>query len=265
MYYKRFFILLLAFMFINWMCGDEMATKDFNEEYPFESGLVTVENVNGFINAKTWDKNIVKIEATIEVRADNRELAEKFLERVDIEVKESARKIAVKPDYPRLSDGDSFFDWIIGSRNKPAVTVNFSITLPKKVDVGFKSVNGNIDLENLGGEAGLKTVNGGINAYNINGAIDGETVNGKITVKIDKSHADQSVDLNTVNGGIKLFLPEDMNADIKISTVNGGIDTDFPLAIQGKFGPKEINGKINKGGSKIKLATVNGGVSLHKN
>jgi hypothetical protein len=258
-------MLLISFLFLNWMCGDEMATKDFNEEYSFESGLVSVENVNGIIDAKTWDKNIVKIQAIIEVRADDWDLAEKFLKQVRIEVKESSKKLSIKPDYPKLRDGDSFFDWLIGSRNKPEVTVNFKITLPRKVDVDLESVNGNIDIENLEGEANLKTVNGGINAYNINGSIDAKTVNGGITAKITKSLIEEAMDFNTVNGGIKLYLPADINADIEISTVNGGIDTAFPLAIQGKFGPKNINGKINNGGKIIKLHTVNGSVSLHRN
>ena len=45
-------------------------------------------------------------------------------------------------------------------------------------------------------------------------------------------------------------------------TVHGSITSDFPVTLRGKFGPKEISGKIGKGGHELRLATVNGSIRL---
>jgi DUF4097 and DUF4098 domain-containing protein YvlB len=49
---------------------------------------------------------------------------------------------------------------------------------------------------------------------------------------------------------------------VKGSTVNGGIESEFPLTVQGKFGPRSITGTIGKGGRRLELNTVNGGITL---
>jgi len=55
--------------------------------------------------------------------------------------------------------------------------------------------------------------------------------------------------LETVNGSIKLYLPDQAGANVAAETVNGSIHTDFPLTVEGKFGPKRLNGVLGKGGS----------------
>ena len=266
MYLKSIVILLVLFPVISWGCDNETVSKEFNEEYVLESAAVVVENVNGFIDVKTWDKNVVNVQAKIEVRGFDRDIAQKMLEQVKIEVRKNAQKLSFIPDYPDLKEGDSFFGWIIGHRNKPQVIVNFKIMIPKKVDVKLTSVNGSIDLVDLDGEADLETVNGEINANNIYGPTNAKTVNGGINVKVTKSKLNKTMNFKTVNGGITLNLPDDINADLEISTLNGGIKSDFPVTIQGDFGSqKNISATINNGGERIYLNTVNGGVSLYKN
>jgi DUF4097 and DUF4098 domain-containing protein YvlB len=51
---------------------------------------------------------------------------------------------------------------------------------------------------------------------------------------------------------------------VHASTVNGGISTDFPLTVQGRFGPKRLNGRIGDGGRTLSLTTVNGEIELRR-
>jgi DUF4097 and DUF4098 domain-containing protein YvlB len=55
-------------------------------------------------------------------------------------------------------------------------------------------------------------------------------------------------------------MPAGVNADVKASTVNGGIETDFPLTVSGRFGPKNISGRIGAGGRELNIKSVNGGI-----
>ena len=53
-----------------------------------------------------------------------------------------------------------------------------------------------------------------------------------------------------------------MNTEVHGSTVKGGISTDWPLTVQGRFGPKRLNGTIGSGGRSLSLSTVNGSIAL---
>jgi DUF4097 and DUF4098 domain-containing protein YvlB len=67
-----------------------------------------------------------------------------------------------------------------------------------------------------------------------------------------------------VNGSITVTLTGDINADVSASTVNGSISTDYPLTVQGRFGPKRLHGTIGSGGRALSMATVNGSIELRR-
>jgi hypothetical protein len=46
--------------------------------------------------------------------------------------------------------------------------------------------------------------------------------------------------------------------------VNGGVSSDFPVTIEGKWGPKSFTAQIGRGGRRLNVETVNGGISLKK-
>jgi DUF4097 and DUF4098 domain-containing protein YvlB len=66
----------------------------------------------------------------------------------------------------------------------------------------------------------------------------------------------------TVNGGITVEIPGDLDAEVEAATVNGGIETDFPITVRGRFTSKRMNGTIGRGGRTLELETVNGSIRL---
>ena len=88
--------------------------------------------------------------------------------------------------------------------------------------------------------------------------------NGSISSKLDRFEDDDRIYLKTTNGSIKLRLPEDAKADVEASTVNGSIHTDFALTVRGKILKRKLNGRINGGGGRVKLSTVNGSISIYE-
>ena len=71
-------------------------------------------------------------------------------------------------------------------------------------------------------------------------------------------------EFTTVNGGITLDLPRNIDTDISARTVNGSFESDFPVTIEGRFGPKRISGRIGAGGRTLRLQTVNGSIKLRE-
>jgi len=261
---KKTIIISMFLLFISPLSlNAQTATDEFHKTISFKSGgKVSVKNINGYINAESWDKNQVKIDAEIRVKTEwgSSVDAEEIIKEVEIEIDESGDRLRIEADYPKKKHGA--FDWNFNDDERYTVIVNYSIKIPVETDLNLDSVNGAVKAENLKGEISLKTVNGSVNVSDINGSIEASTVNGAI--KARSTHLDKSDDihLSSVNGSVGLSLPSDVAADIHASTSNGSISTDFPVTVTGKFRGKKIDGTVNGGGSSIDLSTVNGGISI---
>ena len=116
----------------------------------------------------------------------------------------------------------------------------------------------------------LETVNGGIDLTQVSGRVKGETVNGGVHVRLaGKKWEGDELNVQTVNGGVTVEIPDGYNASVKAQTVNGGVSSDFPGATitkSGPFGvgPKTLEQKLGGGGAPIHLETVNGGVKVQR-
>lgn len=141
------------------------------------------------------------------------------------------------------------------------VTVNFTVQVPNGVRTGANTVNGSIDIINVGGEVRARTVNGGVSVNTRGGPVNARTVNGGIEATIGtQNSADMSFE--TVNGSVAVSGPADLNADFQFRTVNGSIESRYPITITGKWGPKSAQGTIGRGGPSLNIRTVNGGIRL---
>ena len=67
-----------------------------------------------------------------------------------------------------------------------------------------------------------------------------------------------------MNGSLDLTIPSDSKARIEASTVSGGIDNDFGLHVNHRsFVGHDLRGELASGGTRIKLANVNGHINIH--
>jgi len=238
-------------------------TKEFDKTVDLAAnGAVNVKNVNGKICVESWDKDKVHINAVIEVKSSSSQRAEEFIEQVEIKVEKNGDELYIQPEHPKAR-GEDFFKMLLGSRN-PSVQVDFTIKVPRNAQVDLNSVNGSIEILALKGLAKLQTVNGKITAQEMHSAVDAGTTNGGIQIEINESNISDDMRLHTVNGSISITMPKTTAADLSMSTVNGSIHTDFPLQLEGMWSNKNVDGKINGGGKKISLGTVNGSISIYE-
>ena len=81
----------------------------------------------------------------------------------------------------------------------------------------------------------------------------------------DKLEGVKSVTLKTVNGKAEVELPANADADISAHTLNGGIKTSTGLTVKKNWPVgKDLQGKLGKGGTKVRLETVNGGIQVRQ-
>lgn len=261
---KKSFVLFFILIFAGSLLASDYYTKDFSKTVDFRSnGDIRVKTVNGKIDVTSWDKESVKIEAEIKVKARNRRDADKILDKVKIVIDKSSCQLTIEADYPKKRGDDSFWDALFNWNGKKPV-VHFTIKVPRETNLDLRSTNGHVSAADVKGDNSLSTTNGGIEADGMAGSLDIRTTNGSVVAVVSVFGDRDKIRLKTTNGSVKLRLPTDVRADVTASTVNGAIRTDFPLTIQGKIMKRKISGEINGGGGNIDISTVNGSVKIYE-
>lgn len=145
--------------------------------------------------------------------------------------------------------------------NNNDVEVRFVVRVPAGIGFSAHSVNGGVTAVGLTGAVSASTVNGSVEIVT-SGRAEASTVNGSIHASLGAASWSDPIKFQTVNGGISLSVPTNLNADVDASTVNGSIESDLPWLVHGKIGRTHMQGTFNKGGSPLKIATVNGSIEI---
>jgi DUF4097 and DUF4098 domain-containing protein YvlB len=214
------------------------------------TGSVSLENVNGNVDIRTWDKNEILIEGEKSAKT------EEELKAIDLTIDLSDNRAAIKVRLPKRSGG-----WFGGNNVRGAV--RFTLTVPATANLDrISTVNSGVTLEGVRGKANIETVNGGIRATNVGGSAHLETVNGRITADLDHVAASQSLHFETVNGSVNINLPKDAGVALRTSVVNGRVSCDFPLTLTKSSGKRNLSGNIGDGSASLEAETVNGSIHI---
>jgi DUF4097 and DUF4098 domain-containing protein YvlB len=234
--------------------GEEVR-EEFHQTYPLSAtGRVSLENINGGVQIKVWDRSAVQVDAI--KRAYRRErLAE-----AKIEVNATEENIRIKTEYP--DENQSFYK---DNRryDNPAI-VEYTLTVPRKAVLeSIELINGPIDIDGVEGNVKASSINGKVVAKGLMGEARLSTINGPLQVTFTQLDESKPIDLGSVNGNVTLIIPSNANASIRAGTVHGGISTDFGLKIKhGEYVGHSLDGQIGTGGPRIKLGNVNGAIRI---
>lgn len=143
------------------------------------------------------------------------------------------------------------------------VSVEFEIRLPEGANVSATDVVGAIEVTGVSGDVEAKTVTGSIDAESSDGAVQATAVTGSIHARMARLPSG-GADYKTVTGSITVGLPRGANADIDAKTVMGSLESDFPLTVQGRWGPRSAHGTIGRGGPHLSFSTVTGSVKIEE-
>ena len=235
---------------------------DFRWEGAIAAGrTLEVFGINGRIEAAPASGGTASVRATKEANrgADP--------EAVTVEVTETAGGVRICAVYPTRGGGRTSCDddGIHGRMEDNDVEVNFVVAVPTGVRFHARTVNGGIEASELRGDVRAESVNGGITVFGT-GTVEAETVNGEIDAGIGSDSWSGTLAFETVNGRISVHLPATVGAEVEAETVNGGLTSDFPLTMQAgrSWGPRRMEGTIGRGGGRLTLETVNGGIELRR-
>jgi DUF4097 and DUF4098 domain-containing protein YvlB len=248
------FILVFSMLAAGFARGDTYSFKEpFTRTNSFSAtGSVTLENINGDVDIRTWNKNEILIEG------EKSAATEKELKAIDLSMDVSESRAAIKVRLPKRAGG-----WFSG--NTIRASVRFTLTVPATAVLEkIATVNANVTVTSMRGATQVETVNGQIYARDLSGSARLKTVNGEIKARFASVAAGQEFRFTTVNGSIAVELPGDAGVALQASTVNGRVDCDFPLTLASSSGRQSLRGTIGDARAALEAETVNGSIHIER-
>jgi hypothetical protein len=235
---------------------------DFHWQGNLKAGqALEVVNTNGEIGASRASGDAARAEAILKGSDDDREL---FIEVVEYSDGVTICAVYAKDKAPgRCHRGgvssESNNRWGHGHRAK----INFDVQVPRGVRLNALTTNGGVHCVNLDSVVEAATTNGNVEVSTSEWA-SAKTTNGGVRVSMGNAKWSGELELMTTNGSVDVTLPASAEFKVDAATSNGGIRSDFPITVQGTFGPKSLSGTVGAGGRELKVATTNGGIELKK-
>lgn len=208
-----------------------------------------IKNVNGKVTLRPGASDAYHIEITKKSRD------EANLERIEVHRDITADHIRLDVHIPKKKG------WF--SMGQIQGSVEIVITAPATADLAnIRTVNGSVEITGFTNGIKASSVNGVIQAHDLSGSADLDTVNGSIRATFTALRDDDQLNFSSVNGGIDLQFPSQLNADLRTSVVNGRIKCDFPITLTDGASSRKLRGRIGEGGASLKASTVNGTIRL---
>jgi len=176
------------------------------------------------------------------------------------------------------------------------ISIDYDIKAPADAFLEAGSGSGDISDEGVGENAKLSTGSGSIHATGLHGGFNVNTGSGDIYAeqtgegdvkaqtgsgRIELSGVHGSLRAGTGSGDIKIggspagdwkletgsgsieFTPGNTGFTLDASTGSGTVHSDHEMTVQGSFDKHHITGKINGGGSVIRVETGSGDIRIH--
>lgn len=247
------------------------------EEPTADVTTLSCEVVNGELELTGEDRSSVAVVAYVEIRAEELEEGQKYLEKFRPVVKRKGERIEVYGEYPKHS-----WSW-----NELSANMDFVVTAPRDLRLVADCANGTISAVNMRGDAELETANGeigfvsnestvgklsadcangeiNVSVAELRGDCDLSSANGEITLTISRVLA-ADVSLSCANGEIELVIPDDASVRIDANSLtDGAIRTDWGDAEESDSPGSSVAVTANGGQHEIDCSTVNGEISIRK-
>jgi DUF4097 and DUF4098 domain-containing protein YvlB len=215
---------------------------------PATSGTIAVDGrMNGGVSVKGWDRNEILMRARLQASGPTQAEAKEIAGQIKIETA-SSNIFASGP----------------ANRTDHWWSVSYEVFVPRHSNLSLKTNNGGISIVDVNGQLQFSALNGGVNLKRVGGNVKGGTTNGGLNVVLSGERWDgEALDVETTNGGVSMFIPENYSAHLETGTVNGHLNIDFPVTVQGNM-TKELAVNLGSGGATIRAMTTNGGVRIRR-
>jgi hypothetical protein len=172
-----------------------------------------------------------------------------------------------------------------GEVDANAVSAGITVTDAAR-KVKAESVSGNVVVSQVAGDVRASSVSGRVDVTDVSGDLETESVSGRLSMIGVKSRfvragtvsgrvtyagtfePDGTYEFKSHSGGVRLSLPADVGAVVRVETFSGSVDSDFPVTLQpntdGRSSNRKIEFKIGNGRSRIVAESFSGNIILQR-
>jgi len=145
----------------------------------------------------------------------------------------------------------------------------YVIKIPKTMAVSFKHTNYNMKklyIHGLTGEVEASLQYGSVSLENVTGPLSINTVYGSIEAKFSTLSPKNPTSLYSVYQFVDVTIPASSKANVHLSAGYGDMFTDFDINVDanGKLSSSRVEGKINGGGTELRVNSSYKNVYLRK-
>jgi hypothetical protein len=155
-YKPGMFFLISLFLISSTISADEVR-KEFHKEYTAGTKTLEISNKYGDVVIQSWDKDQIVIDVKITVDMSNRDRAQSFLDKIDVQFSEGTNVISAKTV---IEDNFNFSGWGDSKRFR----IDYNIKMPVGTDLLLSNKYGNTDIDELHGLMDLDIKYGNITA-----------------------------------------------------------------------------------------------------
>lgn len=132
-------------------------TKEYHKEYTAGTKSLNISNRYGDVVIENWDKDQIIIDVKVTVEMSDKERAQSFLDKIDVQFAESSDQISAKTV---IDDKFNFTGW--GDRRR--FSIDYHVKMPVGTELGLSNKYGNTEIDELHGLLNLDIKYGNITA-----------------------------------------------------------------------------------------------------
>jgi hypothetical protein len=201
-------ILLVVFSGFQLRATDEFTKKISKTFEVNKDATLSVKNKFGKIHCENWEKNSISIEVTITVHASSQEKANKYLEKIKVDITGTSSLVSAVTTME-----DNIFD-----KGNNELSIDYMIYMPKTINAELTNKFGDIIVAEI---AGTSKIDLGYGSYDIK-RLSGSTNNLNIQFSDGYIGYIKSANLDLKYSELKADEIVDMTAESKFSELNIG-------------------------------------------
>ena len=155
--YKAGMFFFISLFLISSAISAEEVTKELHKEYSAGTKTLDINNKYGDVVIESWNKDQIVIDVKITVEMSNKDKAQSYLDKIDVQFSEGANVISAKTV---LQDNFNFSGWGDSRRFR----IDYNIKMPVGTDLTLANKYGNTDIDELHGLMDLDIKYGNLTA-----------------------------------------------------------------------------------------------------
>jgi hypothetical protein len=240
------------------------------------AGTLEVDNYKGTIHVTGSDTNQVVVDVTKRFEGSDSD-RKWWMDNIRVNFRNSSNRVSVEVKYPQWS---CLFCW---PGHDYTAAVELEIRVPRQINVALETYKPDIRIASIQGDIRVKSYKSPIEIESTTGAIridtyketikmHNVTLRGPLDVRSYKADAtiearslgDTAI-LESDKGSTVLHLPANtgLNVDFE-SGRRASFHSDFPMASRAGSFDHSFRSTVNRGGTRLRLRTERGSVSLEK-